>query len=1555
MDIDPKKFLEDVNVEKLDALRRVDYISLAKYFAIPVKAGSRKQRIKNAVIGHMVENEIIGEEALALIIDIEGDAIALKELELRLKEADASKEIRLKELELASKEKETETRLRLEYEVKMKELELSHRSTPDPPFDVTKNIRLIPKFSEKDVDKFFPHFEKIAINLKWPKEHWSLLLQSVFIGKAREIFSALSLEKSSDYDEVKRVVLKAYELVPEAYRQKFRLWTKLENQTYVEFSREKEQMFDRWINSTDVDGKYDNLRELMLLEEFKQCVHSEIKTHLDDNKVNTLSRAATMADDYALTHKLASKAYRRDAQGKKPGGASSQPDVSSQPKEGDADKGCRTGSGAADRVHKTGSDGLDGRPKEKRSCYYCGKVGHLTLKCFKKKRDMAAKAQPTACMSLRTPIASEMCVPEGSKSDEIMDKVKPFVSDGSIALNDGNFKPIKVLRDTACVQSCLLQEVLPFSEESYTGSNVLITGIEGGEISVPLHVVNIKSKLVSGKITVGVRSKLPFEGIHLLMGNDLAGHYLAGGEIVADPIVSNIPYMDKEESSGTGDTDFYPSCAVTRSMNKKLSADGSDEFPLKVKSVDTDIVSGLEDTFMSKLDSDDCQSSDVDSSPVDVSKNGNVDVGEDSLTREKLKAEQKKDPEIVELFKRSLSLNESDQVPVCYYMKDGLLMRKWRPPEVAADDEWAVVHQIVVPKKYRRYVINIAHDTPLSGHLGVNKTYQKVLSHFYWPKIKNDIFKYCRSCHTCQVVGKPNQTIPNAPLYPIPAFDEPFSRILIDCVGPLPKAKSGNEYLLTIMCTSTRFPEAIPLRNIKAKTIVKTLVEFFTRFGLPKAIQSDQGSNFMSNLFKQVMERLGIKHYKSSAYHPESQGALERFHQTLKNMMRCYCFDNEKDWDEGIPMLLFAARESVQESLGFSPFELVFGHSVRGPLKLLKEKWMCEEDNPNLLMYVSTFQERLAKVSNLAKQNLKKSQRRMKKWYDRDVQVRVFRPGEKVLVLLPCTGNPLRARYFGPYEVESKVNDLNYIVKTPGRRKSRQLCHINMIKVYVNREDDPIQPVACTVPLPVSNAEQIDVAAHSMKLKNSDVLADLGSKIGHLKEDQQQELSEVFDKYKDIFSDVPGQTTLLTHDVDVGDAAPIKQYPYRVNPFKLEAIREEIRYMKQNNIIEESDSDWSSPCVLVPKPDGSYRFCTDYRKVNKVSRTDSYPIPRIEDCIDDIGKAKFVTKIDLMKGFWQVPLTERAKKISAFVTPDGLYQYRVMPFGMKNSSATFQRLMNKVISGLRGVKVYIDDLVVFSDTWEGHVARLKALFDRLLDAGLTVNLVKSEFGCATVEYLGHVVGQGQIKPRQAKIEAIVNFPIPKTKRELMRFLGMAGFYRKFCRNFSVVVHPLTSLLCKSSKFKWSDQCNQAFNKVKAVLTNSPVLVAVDYEKPFKLMVDASDVGAGSVLMQESVDGIEHPVGFFSKKFNQHQRRYSTIEKECLAIVLSLQHYDVYLCATMYPVLVLTDHNPLTFLDRMKEKNQRILRWSLLIQEYNLSIQHVKGKDNVIADALSRSK
>ena len=491
--------------------------------------------------------------------------------------------------------------------------------------------------------------------------------------------------------------------------------------------------------------------------------------------------------------------------------------------------------------------------------------------------------------------------------------------------------------------------------------------------------------------------------------------------------------------------------------------------------------------------------------------------------------------------------------------------------------------------------------------------------------------------------------------------------------------------------------------------------------------------------------------------------------------------------------------------------------------------------------------------------------------------------------------------------------------------------------------------------VPFEEMNSVNCEPLSSKLQNSDILHDLDQKLSHLDPDKKHELKQLILQYEHLFPDIPSRTDKIYHDVDIIEGAkPVKQHPYRLHPERQQYLRKEVKYLLDNDFIEPSQSEWSSPCILVPKSDGTFRMCTDYRKVNSVTKTDTFPIPRIDDCIDNIGHAKYVTKFDLLKGFWQIPLTDRAKEISAFVTPDGLYQYKVMPFGMKNSPATFQRLVNSLIFGLDGCKAYIDDAIIYSEEWNQHLEIIREFFKRLSDAKLTINLLKSEFCHANLTFLGHIVGQGQVRPVEAKVEAISDFPVPTGKRQLMRFLGMAGYYRKFCNNFSVIAEPLTNLLGKKVRYVWSEACQKSFDQLKAILKSAPVLSAPRFDREFKMAVDASDVGAGSVLLQEDDNGVDHPVCYFSKKFDKHQRNYSTIEKECLSLILALQHFQVYLSSANSPIVVFSDHNPLIFIHKMKNKNQRLLRWSLMLQEHNLDIRHIKGRDNIIPDTLSRA-
>lgn len=1466
------------------------------------------------------------EEILGDLNTVGLDGAARAQLQLSLARLQMEREDRARQAAQEARKLEFEhqlsmRRLELESETKLqiRKMELDNAKATELTsslFSEGEVGRLIelPPFRETEVDAYFATFERLATVLKWPKEIWTTLMSGKLEGKAQKIWSALPLEDSTNYEIVKAAILRAYEHVPESYRQKFREHTsKGTSQTWVEFADEKRQLFEKWrlaSKATDIDA----VCELFLLEDFKRCVSERCATYLNGRKVTLLGDAAVQADEFTLNHKAVFVQSPRSA---KPGSASSTISV-----KGD--------------TARTDSRPIPTMTRESRECFYCHRKGHVLADCFLAKKKGVNTPKPTGFVKTVSKLDTNGTVTKIRDSDDLT-----FECTVSIPGDSCSKKTIRVFRDTGASQSLIVKGTLPLTDETSCGS-VIIQGIEMGYLHLPLHQVQVESSLVSGQFKLAVCSALPLPGIDLLMGTDMIG-----GRIHQVLEVLKHPEMPDPLDDPRDAFKVYPACVLTRAQARKRGEQVDLFDSCLATSLASDTVPPERSTKQEKV------------KPLKT----NMPAITLPITRDQLIAAQKKDPSLKTCFKSAVSCEAVHSQPVDYYVEEGLLMRKWSSP-VSAGLDWGVVTQVVVPSPYRQQVLSLAHDSPWAGHLGVSKTYNRILQHFFWPKLKSSVVSYCRCCHRCQVTGKPNQVIPPAPLHPIPALGEPFSHVIADCVGPLPRSKSGKQYLLTLMCVTTRFPEAIPLRSITTKAVVKALTTFFSYFGFPKTLQTDQGSNFLSRTFKQVLGELGITHKVSSAYHPQSQGALERWHQTFKSVLRKYCLESGKSWDEGVPFALFALRESVQESLGFSPAELIFAHTVRGPLQVLKEQLMstkCSTRPTNVLEYVSKFRERLHQACAIAREALTTSQSSMKKRYDRSAVARSFEVGDQVLVLLPIQGSALSARFSGPYAIEEKLSETDYVIRTPDRRRQSRVCHVNMLKLYHTRQQEEKSSPAVVLPLSVvcSSSKDDDglvlrnAPQQCAKLSNSEMLADLPVQLSHLDDEQGMDIAQLIGDYPMLFGDTPSQTTVIEHDINVRDSTPIRQHPYRVNATKREIMKKEVNYLLDNKLASASSSPWSSPCLLVPKPDGTPRFCTDFRKVNAVTVPDSYPLPRMEDCIDNIGSARFVTKLDLLKGYWQVPLTPRASTISAFVTPDDFLQYNVLAFGMRNAPATFQRLVNTVLAGVPCCNAYLDDLVVYTSTWEEHMSSLKMVFDRLAKASLTVNLAKCEFAKATVTYLGKQVGQGTVRALDDKVKAIADFPVPTTRRELRRFIGMAGYYRSFCRNFSSVIAPLTSLLSTERQFKWSPECQHAFQSAKALLTSAPVLAAPDFSLPFKLEVDASAMGAGAVLLQESSRGFDHPVCFFSKKFNKAQLNYSTIEKEALALLLALQHFEVYVGSSSVPVLVYTDHNPLVFLQRMYNQNQRLMRWALIIQNYNLDIKHKKGVDNVMADALSR--
>ena len=1029
---------ETRSLEPLKKLKKENLIKVAAHYGITPAIGATKSHILNLIKDHCVENDIIDEveekpiaetaEIVRLKLDFEreerrlareaekalqdaqlaaqreqaqrAEAEAQKARDLRLAELKEARELRELELkaeqEKALLEAEKEAAAR-EHELKMASLGKHAPSDKASAFDPARNIRLVPPFQEKEVDKYFAHFEKVADSLNWPKESWVLLLQSVLVGKAQEIYGSLSVEQSSNYEHVKEAILKAYELVPEAYRQKFRNYLKYDSKTHVELSREKENLFNRWCHSKEIGQDFKKLKQMVLLEEFKDKVRPDIRSHLDEQKVEELEKAAIMADDYALTHKMSSKSG--NPQQKRYHGSGNRENISRN-----ADDRKRQGKstenvGLVSKVEplKPISCGHCGKPGHiitncwklggKTPCEHCGRFNHKSEDCRIAKNKLQKEVKPTGLTSLKGLKVSPFNESENSKGVKVkplidrnsfveknkgikvnplhndksciedkispntesdyMENYKPFISEGVVSLvgDENSSQKVKILRDTGATQSLMLDSVLPLTENSFTGANVLVSGVEMGVLEVPLHEVNIKSSLINGNIVIGMRPSLPVEGISLILGNDLAGE-----KVMVDPRVVEKPRDDENtERLAEKFPGIFPASVVTRSMKAKKEAikeQGKEEI-------------GLSGTFLENIDVK-FEKRNKEKADKALMRNESRNVKENIpekqesesksvISRQNLIVEQSKDEELLDLFKIALTPVEAEKVSVGYLIKDNILMRKW------------------------------------SSH--------------------------------CVTIG---------------------------------------------------------------------------------------------------------------------------------------------------------------------------------PLLLLKEKWLDEDpEKISVLKYVATFKDRLFRAGQIAKRNLQESQSKMKVWYDRKAKSRCFEPGDRVLVLFPVVCNPLQAKYSGPYKVVKKISDTNYLVKTPDRRKETQVCHINMLKAYHEKPKPELVTLNNRLGLesPTHSKDCVDQVAEKeedtesevrlgndqqpIKLQNSQILNDLGTKLSHLPLVQRKELTEVITQYREVFPDVPSKTNLIEHDVDVGDSAPIKQHPYRVSPMKKELLDKEVQYMLKNDIIEESQSNWS--------------------------------------------------------------------------------------------------------------------------------------------------------------------------------------------------------------------------------------------------------------------------------------------------------------------------------------------------------------------------------------------
>lgn len=1373
--------------------------------------------------------------------------------------------------------------------------------------------KLLSPFDEKkdELDAYILRFERVARGQRWPEDQWAVALSMCLTGEALSVYSRLTPDDAVVYERVKAALLQRFRYTAEGFRERLRGSKPADGETATQYFSRLANYLDRWVELAKIKKDYGDFRGLMLKEQFLNDCHQDLALFLKERKSETTAEMLELADHF------------QEAQQRKNLGKQAAP----HGKEADAQDGKK-------KDGKT--DGKTGIKPQPLRCFLCNKLGHRAAEC---RSSFQKNQKSTSCWRCRSDGHRANDCPNlmkgGMQSSCFMaPDQRPAEKSGYVELKDGTRLPV----------------VNALSSPT-TGN--LVNGLPVVQGEVEGKVVKILRD--TGSNTVVVRRSLVPEG-------SLTGKHSA--VYLVDRTVRYVP-----EAKIAVCTPFFVGQVVAKCMENPLYdlvlgnipgvRDVNDPIP-NWRQSDT----GTPTQMSTRPEDDDTRDTGPPSQVGDPEENAAVKTRAQAKKTTKLRAlkvpaaspdassdiatEQAKDPSLQRCFvrmgriirgKRSMGSQE-------FFQKEGLLLRKFTFPS------GRYVEQLVLPKCRREDAMRAAHDCIMSGHQGAKKTTDRVMQEFYWPGMQSDIKRYVKSCDICQKTTPKGRTT-KAPLGQVPIIDTPFQRVAVDLVGPIsPPSERGNRYLLTMVDYATRYPDAVALPSIETERVAEALVEMFSRVGVPREVLSDRGTQFTSEMMREVERLLSVKHLTTTPYHPMANGLVEKFNGTIKQMLKRMCQERPKDWDRYIAALLFAYREVPQSSMGFSPFELLYGRHVRGPLSLLRDIWTkadLEEETKTTYQYVLDLRTRLDETCKVAHEALAKAGEKYEQYYNRRAKLRKLQVNDKVLILLPTSGNKLVMQWKGPYPVTSKRSDLDYEVDL-GSKKN--VFHINMLKRYVEREETTGQTSAtwaCGMVTLRDPGDETDLPVPGLEPKETyeDVM-----RCPNLSPEQEEQSLEILKEFAACFSDVPGRTSAVECDLKSTTDQPVnvRQYPL---PFATrEIVDEEVDKMLQLGIIEHSKSAYNSPVVIVKKTDGSNRLCIDFRRLNDVLVSDSEPIPRTDVLFAGVGQKRYFSKFDCVKGYWQIPLTETSKEKTAFSTSAGHFQFKFMPFGIKTAPAVFSRLMQKLFHGLSGVHYYFDDILLATDTWEEHLQLLREVMTRLATAGLTVRPCKSQVGFGEIDFLGHTLGHGTLSAMPETLEKIRDAPRPKTKTQVRSFLGLTGYYRDFIEHYAEIAAPLTELTKKqgSNQVIWTEKHEAAFQRLKQLLADPPILRLPDFNRPFTLRTDASDVSLGAILLQE-YDGVYHPVAYASRKLLPREAAYSAIEREGLALVWGIQRFHVYLYGERFTVQ--TDHEPLRYINRSKHVNSRILRWSLLLQEYDFRVEYIKGTENVGADYLSR--
>ena len=1361
---------------------------------------------------------------------------------------------------------------------------------------ISKPQLKLPTLSENDdIEDFLQHFDAIAIQYDLSEKEKILYLTSSLTDKARQAF--LTMPTGSSYAGYQDALRRRFFLSPEAYRKKFREARKASDESFVTFGERLNRYLDSWstLSKTAV-------RELFLIEQLCAGVSPDLVIRIRENKPTTLSEALEVAESYAEARRGSFKNTNVPGQHKPSSYFKDNNNRQRRPfrrtnfnerSHSQPPPDNRHGITFYNRNELGGNSTPQHPPRERGGKAPQSPPNRPAVQCFHCGKYGHVKKDCRSFLRLQQKPSNQ---PQASLcSARRSNAVLSANSDNDMSVptffSQVEGRLATTIRDTGATHVFVDERLVPDSAER--GPNMHMTGISRDFTQVrPKVLINVSTPYYKGKLwAITVTNPI----CDLFIGNTI-----------------ELPEGTMRKVS----TNFPKS--VSAAVQTRSAAKRAQQQPA---------LQPVLDPF-----------------PTGITLN---------VTKQDVQRKQESD-KTLDTVRTLVDQPPKPGKASSYTKSDGIIYRVFSKGNQC-------YKQLVVPKCLRGTVLKMGHDMPMAGHLGSRRTLDRVQQDFYWPGINQDVRIYCRTCDACQRTT-PKGKLTRVPVGTVPLVTTPFSKVGVDLVGPITPPSNGYKYILVIVDYATRYPEAVPLRNIEAITVAEALWNVWTRVGVPDEIITDNGTQFTAEVMQAMHHLIGVKPMTTTPYHAQANGLVERFNATLKQMLKRLCLDHPRDWHRYIPAVLFAYREVPQESMRFSPFELLYGRTVKGPMSILRKMWTQDKSEPiaaqGEIQYVLDLKERLATTCEVAKQHLKEARARYKKHFDKRARERWYEPGDEVLLLLPEKKNKLQIAWRGPYKVMERIGDWDYRIKVGARER---LFHANLLKKYVRRKaamaaahaGAGISPVVIeeSNPLTASNvAPHIPVIPLTAEESWEDVSLGPG-----LNKDQRDQAHQLAAEFSDVLTDLPLRCNLGECTLELNSEMPVRVRPYPLPHSQAEVVRKEVQAMLDMGVIERTSSPYSAPIVLVKKKDGKIRFCIDYRQLNKVVVFDSEPMPDVEQLFANIGQSCFFTKLDLTKGYWQIPMAPEHQKYTAFSTPQGQFQWKAMPFGLKTAGAVFSRIMRALLDKVdsRNVQNFIDDVLVATTTWEEHLIVLRKLFLALREAQLSAKPSKCFIGFNEVPFLGFILRQGKVTPEDDKTDKIRNAKPPQTKKELRAFLGLAGYYRKFVPNFAEKALPLTEKTKgrHPDRVKWDEKCQESFDSLKKALCAKPVLLLPDQSKPFTLRTDASNVGLGAIILQDQGDGLQ-PVAYASKKLNGPELNYHTIELECMAVVWGIRKFYPYLYGRHFTLE--SDHHPLRYLDRIRPVSKRLMGWAIELQSHSFDFRSLKGVDNLGADYLSRA-